>query len=216
MLLVELNKMLKRIPLVDLNYNLTNIFPVSVHGYNISKFDEIQQQLIDYVYDLEKKDPIGVEKSNRGGWQSHTFQVNDKDNLLHDILIKSIFSLPTKRDESLAFDVWAWVNINRSGDYNARHVHPNSHLAGVFWIKTPPNSGNIEFTSSYEFVGFEELEKLYPDEFVEKYNSYRIYYFPPVAGDILIFPSHLQHEVKENKSDEDRISVSFNISIKHV
>ena len=30
---------------------------------------------------------------------------------------------------------------------------------------------------------------------------------------MVMFPAHLQHRVEENKSDEDRISISFNISI---
>jgi len=30
---------------------------------------------------------------------------------------------------------------------------------------------------------------------------------------MLIFPAHLNHHVKENKSNEDRISVSFNIRL---
>ena len=41
------------------------------------------------------------------------------------------------------------------------------------------------------------------------------YYFTPKEGRILIFPSDLEHEVKENKSDEDRISYSFNIKLIH-
>ena len=41
------------------------------------------------------------------------------------------------------------------------------------------------------------------------------YYFTPKEGRILIFPSNLQHEVKENKSDGDRISYSFNIKLIH-
>jgi len=32
---------------------------------------------------------------------------------------------------------------------------------------------------------------------------------------MLIFPSHLQHEVKKNLSNEDRISVSFNIKLEN-
>ena len=164
---------------------------------------------VEWALDYEKRNPISAKISNIGGYQSET-----SDNFLEIPFFETIRDGLQDLPEFIFLN-W-WLNINRKGDYNNAHHHPRCHLGGVFWIKTPPNSGNIEFTSSYEFVGFEELEKLYPDEFVEKYNSYRIYYFPPVAGDILIFPSHLQHEVKENKSDEDRISVSFNISIKHV
>ena len=30
---------------------------------------------------------------------------------------------------------------------------------------------------------------------------------------MIVFPSHLQHQVMENKSNEDRISISFNITL---
>ena len=32
-------------------------------------------------------------------------------------------------------------------------------------------------------------------------------------GDLLIFPAYLPHSVEENKSEEDRVIVSFNIDI---
>ena len=32
-------------------------------------------------------------------------------------------------------------------------------------------------------------------------------------GDLLIFPAYLPHSVEENRSDEDRVIVSFNIDI---
>jgi uncharacterized protein (TIGR02466 family) len=37
--------------------------------------------------------------------------------------------------------------------------------------------------------------------------------FNPLEGRMLIFPSYLAHQVEPNESDEDRISVSFNLSI---
>ena len=38
-----------------------------------------KDELIDYVYDCKKKDPIGVSLSNRGGWQSEGFEIIDED-----------------------------------------------------------------------------------------------------------------------------------------
>ena len=54
---------------------------------------------------------------------------------------------------------------------------------------------------------------VYTDEFALKTNSYMTYFFYPKEGKILIFPSSLSHQVEENKSDEDRISYSFNIKL---
>ena len=41
-------------------------------------------------------------------------------------------------------------------------------------------------------------------------DSYHCY---PTEGRMIVFPSHLSHHVQENKSNEDRISVSFNIRL---
>ena len=46
-----------------------------------------------------------------------------------------------------------------------------------------------------------------------KNNVFQSYYFNSTEGRILVFPSHLNHHVQENKSNEDRISVSFNIRL---
>ena len=32
-------------------------------------------------------------------------------------------------------------------------------------------------------------------------------------GDLLIFPAYLPHSVEENKSDDDRVIISFNIDV---
>ncbi len=103
-----------------------------------------------------------------------------------------------------------WKNINAAGNFNIPHCHPRSDLSGVLWIKAPKNSGNIVFESPEISNRYKELDS-YSDEFKCNSNVYMTYYFPPKEGNILIFPSNLQHEVKENKSNEDRISYSFNI-----
>ena len=113
----------------------------------------------------------------------------------------------------------AWVNISKPGSYLAKHHHPDCNLAGVLWIKAPQNSGDIVFDSPRTFDPFLQSAKngeidSYTDDFKDKGNIHLDYYFPPTEGRILIFPSYLRHLVEENKSEEDRISVSFNIHLK--
>ena len=38
-------------------------------------------------------------------------------------------------------------------------------------------------------------------------------FFNPTEGRMIVFPSYLYHYVQENKSNQDRISVSFNIRL---
>ena len=116
--------------------------------------------------------------------------------------------------ENVSMVIEGWKNINFPGSFNVKHNHPRCNLSGVLWIKAPKDSGNIVFTSPQFFDKFQELYS-YNDEFKLKSNAYMTYYFVPKEGRILIFPSSLEHEVKENKSNEDRISFSFNVQLIH-
>ena len=196
---------------MDLNYNTVNIFPVPIHQFDVNGFSEIQDKLIHYAYQFKDKDPDGVIYSNKGGWQSPNFDIKDENDLLHSFLINCLSNFPNI-DKSINFDVDAWININKPGDYNTKHHHPNCHLSGVLWVKAPEECGRIQFQSPVEFQTYTEVQS-YTEEFKNSNNYFHTYYFSPIEGRILVFPSHLQHEVLENKSNEDRISVSFNIDL---
>ena len=196
---------------MDLNYKTNLIFPIPIHQIDVNEFSEIQDELIDYAYDLKRKEPIGKSNTNRGGWQSSVFDVGLKDDKLHEFLINSLVGLPPFK-KSIDFTVKSWININKPGDHNITHTHPKNDLSGVLWIKCSENCGDIEFENPSVFQTFQEINS-YTDDFKNKNNIYPAYYFPPIEGRVIIFPSYLMHQVKENKSNEDRISVSFNIRL---
>ena len=196
---------------MDLNYSTRNIFPVPIHIFDVNGFNEIQNELIDYAYDLKKKDPKGVSISNRGGWQSSGFDVEDRNDKLHNFLLNCLDGFP-HIDYKIKFLIYAWININKPGNYNTKHLHPTNDLSGVLWIKAPQNSGKIVFESPHEFQAYQEIES-YSNEFKDSFNIDHNYYFNPTEGRMIVFPAHLSHHVQENKSNEDRISVSFNIRL---
>ena len=197
---------------MDLNYKVTPIFPTCIHSLEIDNFDTYRDQLVKESYQGRDEDPIGRKISNYGGWQSEQVNILQcKSETLKKIIIDSLSGfLPMSKNVSMAIE--GWTNINGPGDYNLKHVHPRADLSGVLWIKTPKNCGNIIFETPNFFEKYQELES-YTDEFVQKTNSYTSYFFNAKEGKILIFPSCLSHQVEENKSDEDRISYSFNIVI---
>ena len=199
---------------MDLNYKVVNLFPSSIHSLGIDNFDDYKDQLIQETYKERDEDPVGRKVSNRGGWQSNEIDIQKcKSETLKEVIIGSLSQFePISQNVSMV--VGGWKNINGPGNFNCIHNHPRSHLSGVLWIKAPKDSGNIVFTSPQLFNRFQELDS-YTNQFKFNSNSYMTYYFPPTEGRILIFPSNLDHEVKENKSDEDRISYSFNITLIH-
>ena len=196
---------------MDLSYSTINLFPVPIHQFEVNGFSEIQDELIDYAYDFNKKDPIGVSISNRGGWQSKGFDIINEDDVLQLFLINCLSNFPPIK-KSVELRGYAWININKPGDYNIKHVHPTNNLSGVLWIKCLENSGDIVFDSPNNFESFLE-NKSYNDDFKKSNFIDDSYHCYPTEGRIIVFPSHLEHHVQENKSNEDRISVSFNIRL---
>ena len=195
----------------ELNHNIINLFPVSIHQIDDNEFDKVKDELINYAYDLQKQNYIGRSVSNRGGWQSHSFQVSNKDDVLHSFLMKFFNKFPTIK-ESVKIFAHAWININKPGDYNIKHHHPTCDLSGVVWLKAPQNSGVITFENPVEFQTYNLIQS-HTEEYKQSNNNCHTWFFKPIEGRMLVFPSHLLHDVGENKSNEDRISVSFNIRL---
>ena len=200
---------------MDLNYRATNIFPVTIHRFDVKGFDEIKNDLIDYAYAFQKQDLKGKQKSNRGGWQSDTFTVKREVTLLNTFLLDTLsgFFKYEIFDKFYNFNLTAWVNINKPDTYNVSHDHPGVDMSGVLWVKAPKNSGNIIFESPYMWSGDTEINS-YTEDFKKLNKQYQIHYFEPEEGSLLIFPSYIRPSVSENKSNEDRISVAFNLTFK--
>jgi ectoine hydroxylase-related dioxygenase (phytanoyl-CoA dioxygenase family) len=78
-------------------------------------------------------------------------------------------------------------------------------------LKLPPDSGRFVFyRNTYDFFHSSSLPSCSSEPF--RYNN-RI--TPPLReGDIVFFPSVLEHYVTVNESDETRATISANFTIK--
>ena len=196
---------------MNLSYSNINLFPSVIHQFDVNGFNEIQDELIDFVYNMREKDPVGHTISNRRGWQSSCFSIDNEDDVLKKFLTNCLAEFPPIK-KSVRLFVSAWVNINPPEAFNMKHNHPTSDLSGVLWIKSQKDCGNIIFDSPRSFATHQEIE-CYNEDFKENNNYFHSFSFNPVAGRLLVFPSHLEHHVAFNESQEDRISVSFNIRL---
>ena len=195
------------------------VFPHLIHCFEIEDFKKIQDQFIDCCYEEENKDPMGVLVSNEGGWQSHDFYTNKsdlRDNFIVTTLCEHIdnyFSNSTIFRSNFESQVVAmWLNINREGNLNHKHIHPGADMSGVFYIKIPDDCdcGGLEFSSPNFYIDYKSM-KILKEDVNKEHNHFAAYEFLPQEGMGYIFPGHMMHGVKSNKSRQDRISVAFNI-----
>lgn len=100
------------------------------------------------------------------------------------------------------FDVSVWFNINQKGAANMIHSHTGAYYSGVFYFQAE-GTGNIRF---------------YPDNFLTG-NTHPMWPYKgtmihePEDGDLLLFPSHLLHDVVANPLEQPRVNCAFNVSL---
>ena len=101
----------------------------------------------------------------------------------------------------------SWLNKTEKGQTHHRHWHPNSVLSGVVYLDTDGVSGPIKFiTSNYDLLEFEISQP-------NLYNS-KSWSITPMPGDVIIFPSNVEHMVEEYQGENPRISLAFNTFVK--
>lgn len=100
-----------------------------------------------------------------------------------------------------------WTTIYPQNAHVPLHIHDNGLLSGVFYAKADKDCGDIVFEDPAY------IAKTMRNRGLKNFPSVNTKYTYPVkAGDMIIFPSWLPHQTYPNKSGEDRIIISFNIT----
>ena len=105
----------------------------------------------------------------------------------------------------------SWINKTDKTEYIDKHSHPNSIISGVYYISTTPKCAPIIFSKPhlYSNITFQNIQLAYSGENKNQYNT-DYYGINPLPGELLMFPSWLEHEVLEQGSEHNRISLAFN------
>lgn len=176
----------------NLNIQQFTLFPTEIFLLKLENLDT--NNLIQSLKKVQQQDPKGVNKSNMGGWQS-------KDNLQNveefKPLCAAIRDLSNQLFENTYNIKGLWGNISNKYHYNNIHNHGypsnENEWSGIFYLKVNPNSGALNF---WEF-------NISPNGIP----------FLPENNHLILFPSYVKHGVDANQSNEERISLAFNISL---
>lgn len=117
-----------------------------------------------------------------------------------------------------------WININKKYDYNATHTHPGSILSGAYYVKVPDTddkkaSGVIQFlrdrsVTDYDYMSWAESPRENSNHPMHPWHPLSTTFsLKPKNGNMYLFYSHIQHQVLPSFSDEDRISIAFNMGV---
>jgi uncharacterized protein (TIGR02466 family) len=102
----------------------------------------------------------------------------------------------------------SWINYTKPGEYHHRHAHPNSLVSGVLYLDSDKEKDKIMFYDS------EAYKRIKPD--IATWNLYNSesWWFPVGTGNLVMFPSELQHMVEQKEGKNLRTSLAFNTFIR--
>ena len=186
------------------------LFPSMVWTPLFDDREELNPRLKAAAYDLQKQDPAGVSKTNVSGWQSpNNIQSLEafSDLNLRIIQVTQRIADSLHFTPNLVFQHQAWVNINPPGASNKVHYHANCHFSGIYYISLKaPECGSIYFQDPRVASKMMSYPVTHPAEFTA--TEIRM---PPEEGRMYVFPGWLEHGVEMNESDQDRVSIAFNV-----
>jgi uncharacterized protein (TIGR02466 family) len=111
--------------------------------------------------------------------------------------------------QGVNFVLWGWGVILRQGNWQGHHVHAGANISGVYYVAAPPaalvaerDDGKISFFDPRPRANMAQLltQKTRHSE-------------APVPGDMVIFPSWLEHSVAPFQGAGERICIAFNVRL---
>ena len=189
------------------------LFSTPLFRFQCPDHQALNAELMDEMRRL-RADDEGASKSNRGGWHS-SGNLFDRDTaciaslraLSETAVLEASRKITTKVDPAtLRLKLFAWMNANPPGGFNAPHTHPGAHWSGVYYVSQPDvetgSSGMIEFLNPRSDLPNWRI--LQARAFAAKKK------IRPQPGEMVLFPSYLVHWVYPNETEEERVTIAFN------
>jgi len=99
-----------------------------------------------------------------------------------------------------------WATVLAKGAIHKVHSHPNNFLSGVYYVRVHPRADTINFHDPRS-----QARIIRPPVWELTAENTDQVVVSVVNGNLLMFPSYLEHSVDTNMGDDERISISFNL-----
>lgn len=184
---------------------MLSLFGVPFYHSNINLTEKEKNILIKSKYERIEKLDNGFITLNRDILNNKNAELIKNKILFHlNIFLYNYL----KVNKNIKFKLLnSWVIKHNKGDWSQRHNHKNSFISGVLYLKTNINSGDFILHNTSNNILSNTIEIDY-----DTYNLFNsdLWYVTPKNGDIIFFPSQIDHSVSKNLNNDPRYSCAFN------
>jgi uncharacterized protein (TIGR02466 family) len=210
------NKTLDEISIDGCNINFEHLFPTTIYSSKLSDktVETIQKELDVVFFDLKSKNKFKKHEK----WNTHLLSdPSFTENLLSQyqtqffqqeikkhIIMYLIGLQASHLYENLNYKIKeSWMTLAYKGDYAHAHSHGTADISGVYYYKTAGIDGSLYFPPLNTGI-----DSSYILNHTAKFHT-----ILPETGKLVLFPGNLTHGVETNTTDNERVSVSFNVYI---
>lgn len=196
------------------------LFPTLIYEAWYPEFTAQEQALVSFVETMRDEDEEG-RRISAAEYPSGYTSYFTRSTLFKDKKLEGLVSFFQRCAENYARDHhWdttnfqpvmnaMFANINPKHSFHPEHLHPYSHISGVFYVKSDANSPAIGFKDPR--MGRWMMPPAADGTRAENAFNAKL---PPEPGKLFLFPAWLEHGVAQNQSDRERISMSFNFEMR--
>lgn len=187
------------------NPTISLLFPTIILNGGLNRlFTQKELNFVNYHKDKVRENNGNVITIN--GYILNEIEMKDLKNICLVYLNFYLKEIYKAKDDVEIYITQSWINYSNKNEWHHRHNHPNSILSGVLYINTNETDKIKFYDEKYNNI---EIEPKVFDQ-----NNAKSWWIKVKDGDLLIFPSSLEHEVPKVIGDKQRISIAFNSFIK--
>jgi len=181
-------------------------FPTLLYRYHINDNDSIKL-LVDEYYSEYKSKNDAPDK-----WNCDLFTSFGKGGFpIDECLDAFIPAIDEFQTESQCYGnvLWTaiWMNVYETKNWQEKHIHSPGDWSGVYYVHFDPNEHNATYF-------YHPLETILASNGITNCEVNTL--IPNVTeGDLIIFPSWLEHAAPLNRSSKIRSTISFNFNIEN-
>ena len=201
---------------VSIDNGISRIFSLPFFKYTVDNYKSFNSKILscDFIVNNQLKRSRKFEGNFLSSFDKHDLESAEWSSELFSFLtdamtlfLKQLLKNSDPVDYQFSLDFSApWINYYKKGHYQEVHNHLPSHFSYCYYVKLPVNSGDTIFINSDHTYNSLIPFKTTANRFIPLINE----------GDLIIFPSYLNHYVTDNKSDESRITIAGNIKIEEL
>jgi uncharacterized protein (TIGR02466 family) len=207
--------------------DLINMFSVPFAFGRYPAAERLNASLKRYIYEQEKSGAAGnprpLTQRNAALFESNfnLFRSNDAavqelkvfcwNQLLSLVGTLNGYDAPTL--QRLQFYNDCWFHVTRRGGFFGLHNHPNASWSGVYCVDPGKHDAGKRDSGLLSFVNPMIMSAMHMDAGVARMqlpHGYQVANVSLDAGQLVLFPSWVLHDVKPFEGEGERITISFN------